>query len=138
MATVSRRDSILEAARREFAQAGYAGGRIERISASAKVNKQLIFHYFRSKDGLYAAVVQAAVFRLKVPADPSASPPDALRATVQSIVCSMDTDDMLVAAVVDCAIRGGVPGEARTLVANWVSGTMRLIGEVVATSGVLP
>ena len=132
MATVNRRDSILEAAALEFASAGYAGGRIERIAAAAKVNKQLIFHYFHSKDGLYSAVVHAAVSRFSLPAGPPASPPTALMATINAIVQAIEADDMLVAAVVDCSVRSGVPGEARAVVADWVRGTRRIVGEVIA------
>lgn len=132
MATVNRRDSILEAATLEFATAGFAGGRIERIAASARVNKQLIFHYFTSKNGLYSAVVLAAVSRFKPPVGSSESAPDALRAAVRSIVESMGSDDMLVAALVDCTIRAGAPSESREAVGTWTIGLRKVIREVIA------
>ena len=131
MAIVNRRDSILEAAAREFALVGLAGGRIERIAASACVNKQLIFHYFRSKNGLYSAVVLAAVSRSRFPPGPHASPPDALRATIQSISQSLESDQMLVAAIVDGAVRAGVPDDARVAVSGWVAESTRKIAEIV-------
>jgi len=132
MATVNRRESILEAAKLEFASEGYAGGRIERIAAAAKVNKQLIFHYFRSKDGLYSAVVVEAVSRFRMPVGLATSPPDALRAAISSIVRSLDSDDMLVAAAVDCATRGGVPTLARSAMADWESRLRMMVGDLVA------
>ena len=49
---------IAEVARREFAEFGFAGARVARIAARAGVNKQLLFYYFRSKAGLYQAVIQ--------------------------------------------------------------------------------
>lgn len=51
---------ILAAAAREFAAVGFAGARLARIAAAAGVNKQLIFYYFHSKEGLGAAVVEWA------------------------------------------------------------------------------
>lgn len=58
-----RRDSrglILAAAREEFGRHGFAGGRVDRIARRAGVNKQLIFYYFGSKQGLYRSVLEAA------------------------------------------------------------------------------
>ena len=46
------------AARAEFAEFGYAGARVDRIARRAGVNKQLVFYYFGSKEGLYESVVE--------------------------------------------------------------------------------
>ncbi len=54
-----RRDRILSAAVREFAHNGLAGARIEKIAAAARVNKQLLFHYFGSKAGLHRAALES-------------------------------------------------------------------------------
>ena len=51
------RERILRAATEEFAEHGFSGARINRIAAAANLNKQLIYHYFDSKDGIYAAVL---------------------------------------------------------------------------------
>jgi len=51
------RERILRAAAEEFAEHGFSGARINRIAAAANLNKQLIYHYFDSKDGIYAAVL---------------------------------------------------------------------------------
>ena len=53
---IRTREKILKAAVREFAQRGYAGGRIEGIARRSGVAKGLVFHYFGSKEGLYVAV----------------------------------------------------------------------------------
>src|SRR5215211_4721891 len=53
-ATKSR---LLEAATGEFAAHGVAGARVDRIATSAEANKQLIYAYFGSKDGLFEAVL---------------------------------------------------------------------------------
>jgi TetR/AcrR family transcriptional regulator len=49
---------LLTAARREFAQIGLAGARVDEIAARAGVNKQLVYHYFGDKDALYLAVLE--------------------------------------------------------------------------------
>jgi len=51
-------DELLTAARREFAQSGLAGARVDEIAARAGVNKQLVYHYFGDKDALYLAVLE--------------------------------------------------------------------------------
>jgi AcrR family transcriptional regulator len=50
------RQRLIEAARREFAEFGIAGARVDRIAANAEANKAQIYHYFGSKDQLFAAV----------------------------------------------------------------------------------
>ena len=52
------RAKILEAARIEFVSYGLSGGRVDRIAAQSGVNKNLIYHYFGSKDALYLEVLE--------------------------------------------------------------------------------
>jgi TetR/AcrR family transcriptional regulator len=52
--------AILAAAEIEFAISGFAAARTESIAARANVVKGLIFHYFKSKEGLYEAVLVRA------------------------------------------------------------------------------
>ncbi|WP_091418511.1 TetR/AcrR family transcriptional regulator [Arthrobacter sp. OV608] len=61
-ATPSR---ILDSASLEFADYGLAGARIARIAASAGCNKQMIYHYFGDKDGLYDAVQRRMASRAR-------------------------------------------------------------------------
>ena len=55
---------LLEAATEEFAAHGIAGARIDRIEAAARANRSLIYSYFTNKDGLFDAVMDAAVARV--------------------------------------------------------------------------
>jgi len=55
------RQEILLAAERIFAEAGLEGARIEAIAASAGVNKAMLYYYFKSKAGLYRAVLEQNV-----------------------------------------------------------------------------
>ena len=52
------RKSILRAAIREFSAHGLAGARTDAIAESAKVNKALLYYYFKSKSDLYAAAIE--------------------------------------------------------------------------------
>lgn len=53
----SNRARILEAACDEFAAVGFAGARVDGIARRAGCNKQLIYHYFGDKNGLFEAVL---------------------------------------------------------------------------------
>jgi TetR/AcrR family transcriptional regulator len=52
--------AILAAAEIEFATNGFAAARTESIAARAHVVKGMIFHYFKSKEGLFEAVLERA------------------------------------------------------------------------------
>ena len=51
------RASILRAAVAEFAENGIAGARTDAIARAARVNKALLYYYFKDKDALYEAVL---------------------------------------------------------------------------------
>src|ERR1700730_17157636 len=51
------RAAILNAAVAEFAEHGIAGARTDSIARSARVNKALLYYYFKDKDALYEAVL---------------------------------------------------------------------------------
>jgi TetR/AcrR family transcriptional regulator len=79
------RKNILRAAIREFSVHGLAGARTDAIAESAKVNKALLYYYFKSKSGLYAAALEevsaAVVERALSVLDPSRSAGDRLLRT---------------------------------------------------------
>lgn len=54
----STRRNLLTAARAAFAKGGLEGARVDDIARRAGANKQLVYHYFGSKDGLYTAVLE--------------------------------------------------------------------------------
>jgi TetR/AcrR family transcriptional regulator len=85
---VATRQRILNVATREFSAKGYDGARVDDIMRVARVSKNLIYHYFGSKEGLFIAVLEEAyegmhayqtTWPLKV-----ASPIDGVRKLVQS------------------------------------------------------
>jgi TetR/AcrR family transcriptional regulator len=59
------RAAILQAAAQEFAQYGIAGARTEAIAREARVNKALLYYYFKDKETLYGSVLDEAFSGLK-------------------------------------------------------------------------
>lgn len=59
------RAAILQAAAREFAEHGIAGARTDAIAREARVNKALLYYYFKDKETLYGAVLDNAFSGLK-------------------------------------------------------------------------
>lgn len=49
---------LIQSARREFAEKGFALAGIEAIAEPTGLNKKMIYHYFGSKEGLYIAVLE--------------------------------------------------------------------------------
>src|SRR5258706_11365426 len=59
------RAAILRAAAQEFAEHGIAGARTDAIAREARVNKALLYYYFKDKETLYGAVLDDAFSGLK-------------------------------------------------------------------------
>ena len=60
--TPSTRDAILDAGERLFAERGVAGVSMREIAADAGLRNQAsLYHHFRDKDALYAAVIERGV-----------------------------------------------------------------------------
>jgi AcrR family transcriptional regulator len=69
---------VFEAAAEEFALHGFAGAKVDRIAARARVNKAMIYYHFKNKAALYRAVVgdmfAATASRLRELRESSLSP----------------------------------------------------------------
>ena len=59
------RAAILQAAAQEFAEHGIAGARTDAIAREARVNKALLYYYFKDKETLYGAVLDNAFSGLR-------------------------------------------------------------------------
>ncbi len=62
--TVQKRDRILDAAMRQFAEKGFDGMRVEDLAAELDIAKGSVFQHFGSKDKLFLAVYRRAVHAL--------------------------------------------------------------------------
>ena len=77
------RRRLIAAGRTEFAARGLTGARVDRIAEAAQANKAQIYHYFKSKAGLFDAVWE-----------------DVLRETVEGL--PLDVADLPGAAALLC------------------------------------
>jgi AcrR family transcriptional regulator len=81
---------ILEVATREFADKGLSGARIDAIAEAMQTSKRMIYYYFKSKEGLYLAVLEEAYRRMRgIEAEAhldDLAPEDALRKLVAHTV----------------------------------------------------
>jgi AcrR family transcriptional regulator len=103
--------AILAAAEIEFARYGFATARTESIAARANVVKGLIFHYFKSKEGLYEAVLVRAYQPLSEALDKSfdkdLSATDALLTLVERLLAVMTEQPLSPALLMLQSIQGG-------------------------------
>lgn len=60
------REMILNGALVEFAQKGFDGARIDEIALRAGVNKNLLYHHYGSKDGLFSALLERTYATIRV------------------------------------------------------------------------
>src|SRR4051812_16203936 len=87
--TARTRQRLLKAAAAEFAARGFAGGSVDRIARTARVNKAMIYYHFKSKAGLYREILrdmfEAVAARAGAAATSGAPAADKLRAFVEAI-----------------------------------------------------
>lgn len=57
--SIDTRERILEAAAEEFAEMGFAGASTRRVSERASIQHSLVTYHFKSKDGLWRAVMSS-------------------------------------------------------------------------------
>jgi len=55
---LSTEEKVIAAAFKEFAEHGYAGARVDAIAERAKINKAMIYYYFKSKESLYERILK--------------------------------------------------------------------------------
>jgi len=65
----TRREEILAAAFRVFAEKGYAGSKISEIAAEAGLSHGLVYHYFSSKEAILNAIACDMVDRIEADMD---------------------------------------------------------------------
>lgn len=117
----SRRADILTAAEHEFGAAGFAGARIERIAEAARVNKQLLFHYFGSKEGLFAAALAGLLAPLEPASSGASSPAEELRALLGGLEQAARKRPGLAGIAADARANSDFPGQALPVVQGWIA-----------------
>ncbi|MET9218137.1 TetR family transcriptional regulator [Streptomyces sp. NPDC088197] len=96
------REAILRAARLKFAEYGYERTTVRGIAREAKVDAALVHHFFRSKEGVFAAAVHEAVRPMELlpvlAGDPATSG-ERLLTTVLGLWESAERHDALLAVI---------------------------------------
>jgi AcrR family transcriptional regulator len=104
-------DRILQAATKEFSEAGFAGARVDEIANSAGVNKATIYYHIGDKQALYAQVVHHlfgnAVVQFNRNITAAQSPEDQLKAFIQTIAGMVDRHPELAAIMLREQASGG-------------------------------
>jgi len=59
------REALVQAAVDEFSRSGFAGARVDEIARVAGVNKQLVYHYFENKQGLYLVALESVYAQIR-------------------------------------------------------------------------
>ena len=85
---INTRENLLESAEVLFADKGFYGVSINNIATTLEITKQALLHHFKSKENLYAAVLENCVAHLQTllaEMDKALSPLEQLYALTDSI-----------------------------------------------------
>ncbi|QXC60327.1 TetR/AcrR family transcriptional regulator [Aquihabitans sp. G128] len=106
------RAKLLAAARHEFSAKGIAGARVDAIAEAAGVNKQLVYYYFGSKDGLFREILRERLAQPKgVPADDSPTTGARLAAAARTHLEDPDYVRLLMWEALEAGPEGAVAEE---------------------------
>lgn len=121
LSTSERRLVILEAAREAFRNHDYPDVSVPEIAAASESSQALVFHYFSSKAGLHAALVQDSVSRLAAAHQqaidalpPGSNSRDRIQAVLLAHLDAIAADPVLVAGPGEPPATRSIRDEART------------------------
>ncbi|MCL1864247.1 MAG: TetR/AcrR family transcriptional regulator [Spirochaetes bacterium] len=109
--TSSSEEKVIAAALDEFALHGYAGARVDRIAAKAKVNKAMIYYHFKSKEKLYERTIKDnfdIIFqKVREAAVTDGEPVEALYAIINNYLTVLDSFSINIFQVFMREVAGG-------------------------------
>jgi len=104
-------ERILIMARDAFAEHGFDGARLDSIAKAAGVTKQLVYHYFKTKEELYGVVLDRVsdevLAMLESPDYDSLSPLDGVRGLIARIIQAYVERPYIVGMTVDQDLHKG-------------------------------
>jgi AcrR family transcriptional regulator len=120
------RETILIAARQQFAERGYDGATIRSIAAAAGVDPALVHHYFGSKDRLFLAALRLEVDPSAIVADVLAGGPEGLaERLVRRLLDAWESDPDGLGATLSGLIRSALTHEeAARMVREYITRTV--------------
>src|SRR5437899_3443632 len=114
-------DRILAAAALEFAERGFGGARVDRIARRARVNKAMLYYHFRSKQGLYRALLRRtftrAAARMQAIAAADAPPAEKIDRVLAGVAELIRDQQLFPAIMLRQVAEGGAHLDRDTLVA---------------------
>ncbi|NBU83545.1 MAG: TetR/AcrR family transcriptional regulator [Sphingomonadaceae bacterium] len=126
-------EKIMSAARDEFAMQGFHGAKLDRIAKSAGVTKQLVYHYYKSKEELYSVVLDRVSDEVRAMLDDPdydlLSPPDAVRVMIERIIQAYRERPYIVGMTVDQDLHKGEHISRRS---NYIPSLQRFVAERIA------
>ena len=112
-------DQILAIAAREFAERGFAGARVDRIARRARVNKAMLYYYFKSKSHLYRTLLRSmftrAAERLQAIAASNTTPADKVDRTIAGMAAFIEEHAFFPAIMLREVAEGGAHLDRETL-----------------------
>ena len=105
------RQDILDAARKTFAELGFAGASMRKIAAASGVDAALVHHYFGSKEKLFLATVEVPVDLPKILAGVGAQGPEGLG--VRLVTTVLGVWESPAGASIGAALRSALADPAR-------------------------
>lgn len=112
-----RRELILQAASQVFARKGLATTKIADVAAAAGVSYGLVYHYFRTKDAVFAALVERAAQSTEALAHMILAQPltawGRLEWTVQVMLVGLQQQPEAFMITLEAVTREEVPAESR-------------------------
>ncbi len=128
------RARLLTAAATEFAARGFAGGSVDRIARTARVNKAMIYYHFRSKAGLYREILRdmfaAVAARVTETGRSGADPADKIRDFVEAIATEAEARPHFPPIWFREIADGGRHLDAETT--SHITGIVKTLGAIVA------
>lgn len=130
-------ERILDAARVEFAAAGFAQAKLADIAATAGITRPSLLYHFASKEALYAATVARCFEGLAraLAAQVTAPGPfvDRLRATMQSYLAFVESEPEVARIVLRELVEGTGPGA--DILMNQVAPLVDLVERFIRMQG---
>lgn len=123
----------MAAARDDFAEHGFDGAKLDRIAKAAGVTKQLVYHYYKSKEELYSVVLDRVSDEVRAMLDDPEydllSPPDAVRMMIERIIQAYRERPYIVGMTVDQDLHKGEHISRRS---NYIPSLRRFVTERIA------
>jgi AcrR family transcriptional regulator len=131
-----RRAAILAAARGVFARKGLASTKISDLAAAAGLSHGLVYHYFESKEAVYAAIVESvldeATGDIVRYADGPGQPAERLRAIVEHMLARGEREPETLTLVVQAFVAESVPDGVRARLVRFAGDAQAAIAALFA------